>query len=103
MRIFFAPRFKLAATAVIVLTVACVLSTVMINLLICRPITLNWQAPLKGNGACENEEAALMAIGILDLANQLAIIMLPLPRVFKSGMETRCKIITTILFSTGIL
>ncbi|KAI4867522.1 hypothetical protein F4820DRAFT_197883 [Hypoxylon rubiginosum] len=103
MRIFFAPRFKLVGIAAIALTVACVLSTVLINLLICRPITRNWQTPLTARGACENEEAALMAIGIIDLANQLAILMLPVPKVIKLGMETRYKIVTAFLFSIGIL
>ncbi|KAI1775621.1 hypothetical protein F4818DRAFT_414395 [Hypoxylon cercidicola] len=103
MRIFLAPRFKLVAIAVIALTVACVLSTVLVSLLICQPIALNWQTPPMTMGACGDQDAAYLAIGIIDVVNQLAILMLPLPSIIKLGVVKRYKVIMAILFSIGIL
>lgn len=103
MRIFFARRCKLAATAAIALTVACVLSTIIVNLLICRPISLNWRVPLGPGNGCGNSGVAFLAIGIIDIVNQLAILMLPFPTIIRLGMETRYKVMTAFIFGIGIL
>ncbi|KAI1372738.1 hypothetical protein F4677DRAFT_449221 [Hypoxylon crocopeplum] len=102
MRIFFVNRYKLAAIVVMVFTIVWVFLTVLMELLLCRPMEMNWNSRTPG-GTCGDQKAGLVAVGILDIINQLAILMLPLPVVLKVGMDMRYKIITACIFGIGIL
>ncbi|KAI0173385.1 hypothetical protein GGR52DRAFT_590564 [Hypoxylon sp. FL1284] len=105
MRIFvFSPRFRLAAIPMIILTITCALSTVMVYLLICRPIAVNWQMPQTIERACGGgKQAANMATGIVNIINELAVLVLPLPVIHKLVVGTRQKAIIVFVFIMGIL
>ncbi|KAI1761838.1 hypothetical protein GGR53DRAFT_451511 [Hypoxylon sp. FL1150] len=102
MRIFFARQFKPPIVAATTFTVVCVLSTVMANLLICRPISLNWHVLQGSKDVCGDQDAAFLVIGIIDIINQLAILSLPFP-IMRLGMETRYKVMTAFIFVFGIV
>ncbi|KAI0147968.1 hypothetical protein F4776DRAFT_605373 [Hypoxylon sp. NC0597] len=102
MRLFFDHRFKFAAKATIALTIAWVLQTILVELLICRPIEMNWNFR-KPEGTCGDQKAALASVGIVDVINHLAILMIPLPMILKLGAEIRYRIATVCIFSIGIL
>lgn len=102
MRIFFVRQFKLAAMAVMAFTISWIFLTILVELLICQPIEANW-SPLPPVGICGDRRAAFASVGIFDIVNQLAILMLPLPMITKLGMETRYKIVTACVLSVGVL
>ncbi|KAI2602352.1 hypothetical protein GGR54DRAFT_525559 [Hypoxylon sp. NC1633] len=102
MRIVLVGRYKFAAMAAMVFSIAWVCLTVLIELLMCRPIEMSWYIQMPG-ASCGDHKAAVAAVGIIDIINQLAILMLPLPVILKLEMQTRCKIITACIFSIGLL
>ncbi|KAI1383463.1 uncharacterized protein F4822DRAFT_420702 [Hypoxylon trugodes] len=102
MRIFFTRRFKIASLTVIIFTVIWMLLAVLINLLICHPIDVNWTFPA-GERSCGDLRAAFAAEGIIDIVNHIAILMLPLPMIWKLGMEIRYKVVTVCIFCIGLL
>ncbi|KAI1469910.1 uncharacterized protein F4812DRAFT_306549 [Daldinia caldariorum] len=100
-RIFFDRRFKLAAIATMVFTVAWIILSILIEFLICRPAEINWQ--IRTAGTCGDQKAAFAAISLINVINQLMILALPLPMILKLQMEWRYKIVTICIFSIGIL
>ncbi|KAI1457432.1 hypothetical protein F4805DRAFT_428660 [Annulohypoxylon moriforme] len=101
MRTFFGTFFMLAAKATIVLTVAWMLLIVFVNLLMCHPIHAYWDRT--PGGFCGDQRAAFAAVGIVDIANQLIILTLPLPMIWKLGVEIRYRVATACIFTIGIL
>ncbi|KAI0842301.1 hypothetical protein F5Y06DRAFT_259486 [Hypoxylon sp. FL0890] len=102
MHLFFDRRFKIAAKATVALTIAWVLLTILVELLICRPIDKNWNFR-KPTGTCGDQRAALVAVGVVNVINHMAILMLPLPMILKLGAEIRYKVATICIFIFGIL
>ncbi|KAI1414723.1 hypothetical protein F5Y13DRAFT_197276 [Hypoxylon sp. FL1857] len=102
MRLFFDHRFRFAAKATIALTIAWVLLTILVELLICQPIEMNWNFR-KPTGTCGDQKAALVSVGVVNVINHLAILMLPMPMILQLGTEIRYKIATVCIFSIGIL
>ncbi|XDG06920.1 hypothetical protein ABKA04_006535 [Annulohypoxylon sp. FPYF3050] len=102
MRTFFGTHFMLAAKATIVLTVVWMLLIVFVNLFMCHPINTYWDLRTPG-GFCGDQKAAFASVGIVDIANHLIILMLPLPMIWKMGVEIRYRVATVCIFTIGIL
>ncbi|KAI1482821.1 hypothetical protein K445DRAFT_309252 [Daldinia sp. EC12] len=100
-RIFFDHRFKLAAIATLVFTIAWITLSMLIEFLICQPIEMNWNVGIAGT--CGDQKAAFAAMSLINIINQLTILVLPLPMILKLQMEWRYKIVTICIFSIGIL
>ncbi|KAI0135144.1 hypothetical protein F4814DRAFT_399999 [Daldinia grandis] len=100
-RIFFDHRFKLAAIATLVFTVAWMVLSMLIEFLICQPIEMNWH--IRMAGTCGDQKAAFAAMSVINIINQLMILALPLPMILKLQMEWRYKIVTICIFSISIL
>ncbi|KAI1208991.1 uncharacterized protein F4807DRAFT_106295 [Annulohypoxylon truncatum] len=102
MRTFFGTHFMLAAKATMALTIAWMLLIVLVNLLMCHPINTYWDLQTPG-GFCGDQRAAFASVGIVDITNQLMILMLPLPMIWKLGVEIRYRVVTVCIFTIGIL
>ncbi|KAI1105521.1 hypothetical protein F4804DRAFT_131010 [Jackrogersella minutella] len=102
MRTFLVGRFMFAAKATIAFTVAWMLQVTLINLLICQPISTNWNLQTAG-ATCGNQRAAFASVSAVDIVNQVVILMLPLPMVWRLGLEIRYRIVTACIFTVGIL
>ncbi|KAI0889715.1 uncharacterized protein GGS22DRAFT_3118 [Annulohypoxylon maeteangense] len=102
MRSFFGTVFMLAAKATIALTVVWMLMIVLVNLFMCHPINMYWDLQMPG-GFCGDQRAAFASVGIVDIANHLIILMLPLPMIWKLGVEIRYRVATVCIFTIGIL
>lgn len=76
--------------------------TILIGLLICHPIAMNWDTTLPG-GYCGDEISAYSAVGIIDLVIDIAIFILPIPMVVKLQVSTAHKMALGVIFGAGIL
>ena len=83
-------------------TVAYWLSTVVTALLICRPFAYNWNK-FTISGRCGNVPAYYLSTGIVNLIIDVAIIALPLPKLWGLQMKTSKKLALTAIFSLGAL
>ena len=76
--------------------------TILIGLLICRPLSMNWN-PLTPGGKCGNQTAAFAAVGVVDLLTDLLILVLPLPMVVRLQVSRANKIGLVAIFGAGVL
>ncbi|KAL7629120.1 hypothetical protein AAE478_000639 [Parahypoxylon ruwenzoriense] len=103
-RVFFARRLRFAPVAVIIFTIAWVALALLVEVLVCRPISMNWDSrELAPGGRCGNQVAAFVSVGIVDVINQLLILMLPVPHVWRLGIKRHYQVATTCIFGIGVL
>ena len=69
--------------------------------LICRPFHKVWDPLVPGT--CGSSRAAFLADGIVNLAIDLAMIILPMPMVWQLQMSQQRKIALSVVFGLGIL
>jgi hypothetical protein len=101
-RIFFLPSFRLAAYIIMGFCVCWAIMTCLIGLLICQPIAMNWDPSTPG-GHCGKENIAFAAVGVIDMATDLAILILPLPMVKGLQIPLANKIALLCIFGLGTL
>lgn len=101
-RIFITREFAIAANIVMAFTLAWALMTILMGLLICHPVEMNWN-PFTPGGRCGDQVAAFGAIGIVDMINELAILALPIPMVLQLMMPFRYKAALFCVFGAGVL
>ncbi|KAK8107070.1 uncharacterized protein PG998_009083, partial [Apiospora kogelbergensis] len=101
-RIFITREFAIAANIVMAFTLAWALMTILMGLLICHPVEMNWN-PFTPGGRCGDQVAAFGAIGIVDMINELAILALPIPMVLQLRMPFRYKAALFCVFGAGVL
>ncbi|KAI5862203.1 hypothetical protein GGS23DRAFT_111062 [Durotheca rogersii] len=103
-RVFFARRLKPIPVATIILTIAWVALTLLLEMLLCQPISTNWDPrEMTRAGRCGDRIAAFVSMGIVDIINKLMILMLPVPTLLEVGVQRHYKIVTTCMFVIGIL
>lgn len=100
-RIFFTRRFRTATLVVMSVTVAWMLQTILIGLLICQPIQLNWDPTVRG--ICGNQTAGFVSVTVIDIINDLMLLLLPLKPVLSLNIKTRHKIALVLIFSAGLM
>ena len=71
------------------------------DLLICRPLSLEWH--LVHPGVCNHRRELAIAFNSGSIATDLFIILLPMPLVWGLRMGTRRKIEVTVVFALGWL
>lgn len=76
--------------------------TILIGILICQPVEMNWNPQTPG-GHCGNQNAAYSAVGVVDIVVDFAILLLPIPTVLKLQLPTANRIGLMFVFSFGIL
>lgn len=100
-RVFFVDPYRMASYVAFGFSVAWTLVVVLNSLLICKPISMFWGEITPG-GQCGNQNAAFAAVGIMDVLVDLAILIIPLPMIFKLQMPTANKFALALVFVLGV-
>ncbi|KAI3542584.1 integral membrane protein [Colletotrichum filicis] len=96
------PGQQIAAWATMGLCIAWTLMTILIGLLICRPIAMQWNPTIPG-GVCGDQITAFAAVGVVDVIVDLIIFILPIPMVLKLQVSSAHRIALIGIFGAGIL
>ncbi|KAJ8112813.1 hypothetical protein OPT61_g4906 [Boeremia exigua] len=75
-------------------------SNIIAGFLICRPLSKNWNFAMPG--VCGSQPAFYFAMGIINLLTDSAIIVLPMPYLYKLQLATGKKVLTMALLGIGI-
>ena len=68
----------------------------------CRPIAKSWDLTIT-SGTCINRPAVYLANGVLNVATDFVILLLPVPLIRGLQMPKRQKILLAAMFSVGSL
>lgn len=96
---------KAARHAILVIMAVCIswsLGATLISLLNCRPLSYNWNLQ-HSEGHCINRNAAFMAVSIIDVVTNAAILILPLPRIIRTKITRPEKLVMISLLILGLL
>ncbi|KAF4635842.1 hypothetical protein G7Y89_g2252 [Cudoniella acicularis] len=69
--------------------------------LICRPVSADWDK--KAGGTCGNQVASYLALEVIGLLLDLAILLVPVPYIWGLKMRRSNKLKITITFTIGML
>ncbi|KAI1097509.1 hypothetical protein F4804DRAFT_327394 [Jackrogersella minutella] len=100
-RIFFTRAFCIAAYAVMVCTIAWSLQTILVGVLKCQPIELNWDP--NARGTCGDQTIAFTSVAAVDIATDLMLIILPLKPLIALQIRTSHKIALCLIFGAGLI
>ncbi|EGR46303.1 GPCR, PTH11-type [Trichoderma reesei QM6a] len=100
-RIFFTQSYSWVAYCVIALNASWVIQTILTGILICQPVTMNWDPTARGH--CGNQTLAFAAVSIVDIITDLAIMILPLQMVSKLHMKRTYKVALMGVFGLGFV
>ncbi|KAM6478564.1 GPCR, PTH11-type [Trichoderma sp. SZMC 28011] len=100
-RIFFTQNYAWIAYLVLSLNVAWMAQTILTGILICRPITMNWDPTARGH--CGNQTYAFAAVSIVDIVTDLTILILPLRLVANLQMRKPYKVALMCVFGFGLI
>lgn len=59
--------------------------------------------PSTPDGTCGDHKASFAAVGIVDVVNQLAILMLPVPMILRLEMQMRYRVLIVCIFAVSFL
>ena len=71
-------------------------------IVLCTPRKKIWN-PLMTTGHCFNLDAIIQASAIFNVFSDFAILILPMPCVWKLYLPLKKKILMTMIFATGLL
>jgi hypothetical protein len=91
----------LGARALIWLSAAWALMTILIGMLICRPVRKNWYTAVPGH--CGNQNAAFASVAIVNLAIDLAILILPIRPLLRLQLPLANRLALLAIFSMGMV
>ncbi|OJJ55182.1 hypothetical protein ASPSYDRAFT_158775 [Aspergillus sydowii CBS 593.65] len=98
-RIFHLPYFKRWAYAIAIFVIAWVICVTFLFIFICVPVQKLWYPQLPGH--CINQVGTWIANAISTIASDLAILILPIPQIWKLQLRAAEKIALTFAFSLG--
>lgn len=101
MRIFVTRKVKIAGNLLIVLSSIWILLTILVGLLLCRPIEKNWNPA--ANGSCGDQYAGFAVVAAIDIFNELCLLVLPIPSLYKLQVRRRYKVALVAVFCTGVV
>lgn len=101
-RIFFIRSFRMAAYMVMTVTILWSIYAAIGTWALCTPIAFNWNPMIPG-GHCANRQASFYAIGVLDVATDCLIFLLPIPMIWNLQTAMRNKIGLYLIFSIGVV
>jgi hypothetical protein len=78
------------------------ISLILASLLICHPFPYNWDISILG-GNCGNRNAVYVAGGVVNMATDILVMLIPLPSIWSLQLDTRAKIALLVIFCLGIL
>lgn len=85
---------------ILAVTIAWALMTVLVALSSCTPFSYNWNK--EQHGHCGNLSAAFAAIAAIDIAVDVAILISPIPQVWRLQMPLTTKIALVSVFALGL-
>lgn len=100
-RIFRFPYFKTWAYVIGTFVILWVICITFLFIFICVPVQKIWNPQIPGR--CINQVSTWIANAVSTIATDVAILLLPLPQVWKLQLRTSEKIAVSIAFSLGFL
>jgi hypothetical protein len=76
-------------------------SNILASFLICRPLARNWDLTIPGT--CGSQPGFYFAMGIINIVSDIALIVLPMPYLYRLRMSIRKKILAMSMLSVGIM
>lgn len=104
-RIISRGRVTMVLNCFIALTTAYLVTFVLALLLECRPLAHYWYIlvePEGTGGTCADESALLLVSGVMNCLLDTAILVIPIPTVWKLNINFRQKCQVSSIFATGI-
>ncbi|KAI1743353.1 hypothetical protein F4680DRAFT_409871 [Xylaria scruposa] len=101
MRIFVRRSVRIAGIAILVLSVIWIFLTILVGLLLCRPIEKNWNPAV--DGTCGNQYAGFGVVAGVDILNELSLVILPIPSVWRLQLSRRYKVALAGVFGAGVI
>lgn len=77
-----------------------IIGTIIATSLLCRPLAYNWDKTIP-NGHCANKLAAYRYVSIPNIVSDIAIIVLPIPTLWKLHLPIPKKVGVALTFLTG--
>ena len=102
MQIFPSRRFRFTCFGVMAFNFVFLVSTILAECLICRPLSYRWDLAIKG-ASCGNEQALTMYTAGLNLLQDVIVVFLPMPILWGLQMAPHKKLGVTCIFGVGIL
>ncbi|KAI1759311.1 hypothetical protein GGR53DRAFT_523962 [Hypoxylon sp. FL1150] len=96
------PIKKLAYICYVImaLSMAYLISVTLLAVLLCKPMSYNWDKTIPG-GRCEGVGNAFLAAGIANLVLDAFIVVLPMPLLFRLRMSMPKRLMVVSMFSLG--
>lgn len=102
-RIFPPSKTRIASYTLIALTAGWAITMSITNFLLCIPLHAYWDITYSGHQICLEEIQYFVSFSSIDLALDIAIYVLPIPKLAKLKMPLRQKIALVGIFGTGLL
>ena len=93
--------FRAVAFLLMSLSILYGVMVLLMAFLLCRPFASNWNPAIKGH--CADRSAAYLAQGVINLALDFFIIILPLPVLWRLQMPMHKKIGLMVMLSGGFV
>ncbi|MCJ1465078.1 hypothetical protein MMC07_003694 [Pseudocyphellaria aurata] len=100
LRIFTEQTYRIACWAIAVFTIANCVGSMAAGCFICRPLQFLWDETIPG-GHCFNVMAWYRWSSFMNILTDVAMLILPLPVIWKIQNTKKVKIGLTITFATG--
>ncbi|KAK1580371.1 uncharacterized protein LY79DRAFT_304934 [Colletotrichum navitas] len=100
-KIFTTHAMAMAARIMTGFTALWTVATILVAFLICRPLSDNWLLDLKSRN-CGNQPAADGTMGVLNMITDIAVLIMPIPHLWKLRLETYKKVALIVTFSLGV-
>lgn len=98
-RIFIVPRFQRVVKASIVFMVLYLVSTLLVDFMVCIPVRAYWDTTIKGR--CIDRIKYYIVTAALNIFTDFWILILPMPMVWKLQISLRQKLILCGIFLIG--
>lgn len=85
-----------------VVIVAWAIATILAGVLVCRPFAYNWDQTIPG-GSCGNQVTSFTATGVINLLTDVAVLLTPMPLLYRLQMATYKKVTLIAVFGLGIV
>ncbi|KAL1969204.1 hypothetical protein VTN77DRAFT_458 [Rasamsonia byssochlamydoides] len=99
-RLFPNPNIRMVIYGLAAALIGLSISTVIVDLVACRPFKANWETTL-ADKTCIDKEAFFIWGGVPNIITDVVMLLLPMPVVWKLHTTMRLKIVLTITFAVG--
>lgn len=100
-QLFVTKSFLIAAYTVMGAVCVWCFEQVLASILICRPVSFNWNFNQKGH--CGNVTANCLAGAAINVFTDLVILVLPMPIIWNLNVPLKSKLSLSFIFGLGFL